>query len=76
MEQNLKVGDCVQLLHGYTPKMSITKIDESQQMAECVWFNPKPPKHMVEWLPLNGLKLFPQPAKVTMEELKGVLYRR
>ena len=59
MEETFKVQDCVQLLHGNTPRMSITKINEKNQTATCVRFDHKKSKIIIEEIPLNVLKKFP-----------------
>ena len=61
MEEIFKVRDCVQLLHCGTPKMSITKISEENQTATCVRFDHKKNKIIIEDIPLNVLKKFPEP---------------
>lgn len=60
--------DSVQLLHGYTPTMTISEIKEEQ--ALCVWWDSKTKKMHKEWLPLNVLKPTPEKPKLSLEEIK------
>ncbi len=59
MEENLEVRDSVQLLHGNSPIMTISEINEELKEAHCVWFETNPHKMHKEWIPLNVLKLAP-----------------
>jgi uncharacterized protein YodC (DUF2158 family) len=71
--EDLKVGDCVQLMHGYTPKMTVSAINEAEQSVKCVWFDTKKGKHVLEDLPLNTLKKFNEPPPLDLNALRKVL---
>ena len=75
MEESLKVHDCVQLMHGYTPTMTISSINEETQTANCVWYDTKARKTKVEVLPLNVLKKYKEPEPVNMSALMNSLKR-
>jgi len=68
--ESLKVQDCVQLLHGYTTKMTISEIDNEKQEAKCVWYDIKSRKYQTQWLPLNVLKPFMEPERISLNALK------
>jgi uncharacterized protein YodC (DUF2158 family) len=69
MEQELKLQDSVQLLHGYTPTMTISEINEETKQALCIWYDSKTKKMNKEWLPLNVLKLTPPKATINLEDI-------
>jgi uncharacterized protein YodC (DUF2158 family) len=64
-----KVQDSVQLLHGLTPTMIISEINETTQQTFCIWYDTKAKKMKQEWLPLNVLKLTPERKPINLEEL-------
>jgi len=68
-DQNFKLQDSVQLLHGYTPTMTISQINEESQEALCVWLETKSQKIHKEWLPLNVLKKTPEKTPLTKDDL-------
>lgn len=76
MEESLKVQDCVEFMHGYTPKMTISSIDEATQMATCVWFDSKTKKTKTEVIPLNVLKKSITHPKINKDDLISAIYRR
>ena len=56
-----KVQDSVQLLHGYTPTMTITEIDEADKTAHCIWYDHSKSKEIKQqWIPLVALKKTPE----------------
>lgn len=72
MENQFKVQDSVQLLHGYTLTMTISEINEDTKQAHCFWRDPKKTDIQHQWLPLNVLKHTPQKATITRDDLNSV----
>ena len=73
MEKDFKVQDCVRLIHGYTPDMTISDIDESAKTAKCFWYDTKTKKMQSDILPLSVLKHCPE--KATVEEIRSAFGR-
>lgn len=74
MENQFKAQDSVQLLHGYTPTMTISQIDEEKQMAHCVWYDTTKTRTIKqEWLPLSVLKHTPERTTIDPECFKRAL---
>jgi uncharacterized protein YodC (DUF2158 family) len=67
---NFQAGDSVQLLHGYTPTMTISQVNQENQTALCVWYDSSKTKRVVQdWIPLNVLKRTPEKQSLSLEEL-------
>lgn len=67
-----KVGDCVRLINGYTPDMTISEINETAQEATCYWWDKQATKKMVsQTLPFSVLKKCPD--KITLEDIQNII---
>jgi uncharacterized protein YodC (DUF2158 family) len=76
METNFKLQDSVQLLHGYTPTMTISEINEETQQAKCVWYDSVKTKDVkIMWIPLNALKPTPLKTPLDADTLIKTAYR-
>ena len=65
------VQDSVQLMHGYTPTMTISQINEETEMALCIWWDTTKTRKMhQDWLPLNVLKHTPKREPLDLDALK------
>jgi uncharacterized protein YodC (DUF2158 family) len=73
MEQEFKVKDCVRLINGYTPDMTLTEINEEEKTAHCVWFNINTKKMESANLPLTALTHCPE--KTSAADIRSVLGR-
>lgn len=65
--EDIKVGDCVQLKNGYTPKYTVSKILD--EMATCVHYDPKSRKTITEQIPLNVLKVYVEPPPIDLSSM-------
>lgn len=64
------VGDSVQLKHGYTPTMTVSKINHQEETAFCVWYDTQKTRKIIQdWIPLSALKLTPERTPINLEEL-------
>ena len=69
--EDFEIQDSVQLLHGYTPTMTIGEIKDGQ--ALCVWYDRIKKVVKKEWLPLTTLKKTPEKTPIDKEELFKIL---
>jgi uncharacterized protein YodC (DUF2158 family) len=60
MDIEFKEGDCVQLKHGDSYKMTIAEVYELTKEAKCIWLNPKTRKNEIQHLPFSVLKHCPK----------------
>jgi uncharacterized protein YodC (DUF2158 family) len=72
-DEQFKVKDCVQLLHGYTPTMTIAEIFEETQMAKCVWYDRIKKKTHVEDIPISALKHCPD--RPDVDDIRSAAFR-
>jgi uncharacterized protein YodC (DUF2158 family) len=76
MEQTFQEKDSVQLLHGYTPTMTIAQINQKNKTALCVWFDSTKTKKIIQdWIPLVALKHTPEREPIDVDDLKRAIYR-
>lgn len=76
MNPQFKVQDSVQLLHGDSPIMNLSQINEEIQQGLCVWFDKIKSKDIKQaWIPLNVLKHTPQRQPIDLDVLKKAAYR-
>ena len=69
-----KLQDSVQLMHGYTPTMTISAINEETNEAYCVWYDAAKTRTVKkEWIPLIALKH--TPPKISSEDILHSLRR-
>ena len=73
---DFKVKDSVQLLHGYTPTMTVSEVDLVAQKTKCVWYDTKKREIKQEWLPFDVLKHTPQKTPINKDELLNAIYGR
>lgn len=69
MEQKFNVGDCVQLIHGASPFMTVQKVEHSPLENEidvtCTWYDQKTRKPQTHIFKEQVLKNCPQQADVS-----------
>jgi hypothetical protein len=70
---DINVHDCVQLIHGYTTKMSVSAINAENQTATCVWLDTKSRRYIMQELPLNVLKKIVEPPPIQIEGILNEL---
>lgn len=77
MTNQFKVQDSVQLLHGPTPTMTISEINQETNEAYCIWFDQSKTKEIKKaWVPLNSLKTTAESEKITKSQLfKSIGYQ-
>lgn len=76
MSTEFKPQDSVQLLHGLTPIMVLSEINEVDQTALCVWYDRAKTKNIKQaWIPLNALRHTPERAPLSSEDILGAFRR-
>ena len=69
-----KLQDSVQLMHGYTPTMTISAINEETKEAYCIWYDSTKTRTIKkECVPLTALKH--TPPKISSEDILQSLRR-
>jgi uncharacterized protein YodC (DUF2158 family) len=75
MGTEFKIGDCVRLIHGYTPDMTVAEIFAATNEAKCTWYDPKTKKIITQDLSLNVLKHCPEKTPIDLEGIKRAMGR-
>ncbi len=60
MPTNFKEGDCVQLINGYTPSMTVARVFDDLKEVSCTWYDTKTQEMKSQDLPMSVLKHCPK----------------